>query len=209
MSKSIKFCTFPNQPLRIQADIDGDNAHIGIPYLPRIDILSEAYSVLGIEMADVSELMQRYEHLIGTPSKEMRFNENGESVAILCQSDWVRILVIQYQDPADLVSIEVELSLPTRSIKVQSGESGSDASKEPPPDTRMLAEQVMEHLRYMTHLQDEGFTLDVIGQECLWTASKDFQEPPSRETFELLSPPSKCVPWNAESSVISPFRYVI
>ncbi|MFW9845879.1 MAG: hypothetical protein ACFFD6_03975 [Candidatus Thorarchaeota archaeon] len=160
-------------------------------------------------MADVSELMKRYEHLIGTPSKELRFNENGESVAILCQSDWVRILVIQYQDPANLVSIEVELSLPTRSMKVQSGEYGSKVSKETTADTRMLAEQVMEHLRYMTNLQDHGFDLDVIGQECLWTASKDFQESPSQNVFELLSPPSECVPWNAESSVISPFKYVI
>jgi hypothetical protein len=76
-------------------------------------------------------------------------------------------------------------------------------------DTKVLANQVIEHLSYMTLLQDEGFTLDLIGQECLWTASRDLKESPHQEFFELLSPPSKCVPWSAESSVISPFKYAV
>ena len=164
-----------------------------------------SYLVMGIEMTDPSELNKRYEQIIETPVKELRFNEHGESVAILCQSEWVRILVIQRQDPAEIVSIEVELSLPARSTKVPSGlREKSDLEK---ADTKLLADQVIEHLRYMTLLQDEGFTLDLIGQECLWTASRDLQESPRQEFFEMLSPPSECVPWSAESSVISPFKY--
>ena len=157
-------------------------------------------------MTDPSELNKRFEQIIETPAKELRFNEHGESVAILCQSEWVRILVIQRQDPANLVSIEVELSLPARSTKVSSGIRQKDDLKE--ADTKVLAEQVIEHLRYMTLLQDEGFTLELIGQECLWTASRDLQESPRQDLFELLTPPSECVPWSAESSVISPFKYI-
>ena len=164
-----------------------------------------SYPVTGKEMTDPSELNKRYEQILATPIKELRFNEHGESVAILCQSEWVRILVIQRQDPANLVSIEVELSLPARSTKVSSGIREKDDLKE--ADTKVLADQVIEHLRYMTLLQDEGFTLELIGQECLWTASRDLQESPRQEFFELLSPPSECVPWSAESSVISPFKY--
>ena len=158
-------------------------------------------------MTDASELNKRYEQIIETPEKEIRFNEHGESVAILCQSEWVRILVIQRQDPADLVSIEVELSLPARSSTMPSGMRGKGDLEQAEHDTKVLADQVIEHLRYMTLLQDKGFTLDLIGQECLWTASRDLQETPRQEFFELLSPPSKCVPWNAENSVVSPFRY--
>lgn len=160
---------------------------------------------MGKEMTDSSELIKRYEQIIETPAKELRFNEHGESVAILCQSEWVRILVIQRQDPANLVSIEVELSLPAQSTKVSSSVREKGDLKE--ADTKVLANQVIEHLRYMTLLQDEGFTLELIGQECLWTASRDFQESPRQEFFQLLSPPSECVPWSAESSVISPFKY--
>jgi hypothetical protein len=160
-----------------------------------------------IEMTDPSELNKRYEHIIDTPAKELSFNEHGESVAILCQSEWVRILVIQRKDPADLVSIEVELSLPARSTTLPSGMREKDDLEKTERDTKKLANQVIEHLHYMTHLQDEGFTLDLIGQECLWTASRDLKESPRQEFFELLSPPSKCVPWSAESSVISQFRY--
>ncbi|MHA2141073.1 MAG: hypothetical protein ACXADC_07855 [Candidatus Thorarchaeota archaeon] len=160
-------------------------------------------------MTDPSELNKRYEQIIETPKKELKFNEHGESVAILCQSEWVRILVIQRQDPANLVSIEVELSLPARSTSVPSGTRDKDVSEKADRDTKVLANQVIEHLSYMTLLQDRGFTLDLIGQECLWTASRDLQESPHQEFFELLSPPSKCVPWSAESSVISPFRYAV
>jgi hypothetical protein len=160
-----------------------------------------------IEMTDPSELNKRYEHIIDTPAKELSFNEHGESVAILCQSEWVRILVIQRQDPADLVSIEVELSLPARSTTVPSDTREKGVSEKTERDTKVLANQVIEHLRYMTQLQDEGFILDLIGQECLWTASRNLQESPRREFFELLTPPSNCVPWSAESSVISPFKY--
>ncbi|MHA1924800.1 MAG: hypothetical protein ACXABV_02000 [Candidatus Thorarchaeota archaeon] len=162
---------------------------------------------MGIEMTEPSELNKRYEQIIETPAKELRFNEHGESVAILCQSEWVRILVIQRQEPANPVSIEVELSLPARSTAMPSGMREKGDLKIAERDTRVLANQVIEHLRYMTHLQDEGFTLDLIGQECLWTASRELQESPRQEFFKLLSPPSKCVPWSVESSVISPFRY--
>ncbi|MFW9889641.1 MAG: hypothetical protein ACFFER_15740 [Candidatus Thorarchaeota archaeon] len=164
-----------------------------------------SYFEMGKEMTDPSELNKRYEQIIETPAKELRFNEHGESVTILCQSEWVRILVIQHQDPANLVSIEVELSLPARSTKVSSGTREKGDLKE--ADTKVLANQVIEHIRYMTLLQDEGFTLELIGQECLWTASRDLQEPPRQDFFQLLTPPSECVPWSAESSVISPFKY--
>ncbi len=164
---------------------------------------------MGIEMTDPSELNKRYEQIIEIPAKELSFNEHGESVAVLCQSDWVRILVIQRQDPANLVSIEVELSLPARSTTVPSGKRKKGDLEKAERDTKVLANQVIEHLRYMTLLQDEGFILDLIGQECLWTASRDLKKSPNQEFFELLSPPSKCVPWSAESSVISPFRYAL
>ena len=185
----------------------GGGAKTGIWHHPSIDIHSMSCLVMGIEMTDPSELNKRYEQIIETPVKELRFNEHGESVAILCQSEWVRILVIQRQDPAEIVSIEVELSLPARSTTVPSGMRDKGDLEKAERDTKVLANQVIEHLRYMTLLQDEGFTLDLIGQECLWTASRDLRESPHQEFFELLSPPSNCVPWSAESSVISPFKY--
>lgn len=200
-------CLFPNQQIRNPAIFICKSAQTGIWYLPSIDILSMNCLFMGIEMTDSSELKRRYEQIVETPKTELSYNEHGESVVILCQSEWVRILVLQFQDPANLVSIEVELSLPARSTTVSSGVQENSDLEKAERETKKLANQVIEHLRYMTLLQDEGFTLDLIGQECLWTASINLQESPSQEFFELLSPPSKCVPWSAESSVISPFRY--
>ena len=202
-------CLFPNQRIRNPAIFISKSAQTGIRYLPSIDILSMSCLFMGIEMTDSSELKRRYEQIIETPKNELSYNEHGESVVILCQSEWIRILVIQFQDSANLVSIEVEFSLPARSETVSSGVRENSDLEKAEHETKKLANQVIEHLRYMTLLQDEGFSLDLIGQECLWTASRDLQESPSQEFFELLNPPSKCVPWSAESSVISPFRYLL
>ncbi len=161
-------------------------------------------------MISISELIKRYSELSGVPDDKLSFNENGESLSILCQSEWVRILVIRRLNTPDQVTIEVELSFPTRvhTKKVETNEE-ADIEANSTKDTLALLEEAVTHLRYLAKLHDRGFALDVIGQECLWTAFRDFNNTPDAEMFELLNPPSDCSPLGNESLVIPPFRYTI
>lgn len=158
----------------------------------------------------ISELIKRYSKLSEVPEDKLSFNENGESLSILCQSEWVRILVIRRLNTPDQVTIEVELSFPTRvhAVKAETTEE-TDIEANATNDTLALLEEAVTHLRYLAKLHDRGFALDVIGQECLWTAFRDFSSTPDTEMFELLNPPSDCSPFGDESFVIPPFRYTI
>ncbi|MFW9799616.1 MAG: hypothetical protein ACFFD9_04220 [Candidatus Thorarchaeota archaeon] len=161
-------------------------------------------------MAFISEMIKRYTELSEAPDDKLSFNENGESLSVLCQSEWVRILVIRHLNAPDQVTIEVELSFPTRvgSAKAETLED-ADSDANATSNTLSLLKEAVEHLHYLSKLHDKGFALDVIGQECLWTAFRDFNSTPDTEMFELLNPPSDCSPLDDESLVIPPFRYTI
>ncbi|MHA2378136.1 MAG: hypothetical protein ACXADS_02590 [Candidatus Thorarchaeota archaeon] len=160
-------------------------------------------------MTDVSEMTKKYAGLVEAPVDESTVNENGESLSTLCQSEWVRILVIRRPSTPETVTIEVEISLPYPVVH-SSAADDSDSEVESSADTIDLLQQAIEHLHYLSRLRNNGFTLDVVGQECLWTAFRDFREIPRPDVFELLSPPSGCGQRAQRNpSVIPPFRYTI
>ena len=45
---------------------------------------------------------------------------------------------------------------------------------------------MIHHLEYLLRLRDDGFLLGLIGQGCVWTASKDYQTIPDSEELDLL-----------------------
>nr|KXH72831.1 MAG: hypothetical protein AM324_00480 [Candidatus Thorarchaeota archaeon SMTZ1-83] len=159
------------------------------------------------EMTDIPEMAKKYAELMEAPVDEASVNENGESLSTLCQSEWVRILVIRRPSTPDLVTIEAEISLPSPVVKA----TDPDATDSGPEDNGSdLLQQAIEHLQYLSRLRAKGFTLDVVGQECLWTAFRDFTETPVSEVFNLLEPPSGCgQSTKGNPSVIPPFRYTI
>ena len=57
-------------------------------------------------MTDIPEMASKYAELMEAPVDEATINENGESLSTLCQSEWVRILVIRRPSTPDLVTIE-------------------------------------------------------------------------------------------------------
>lgn len=159
------------------------------------------------EMADIPEMAKEYAELVKAPIDEAAVNENGESLSTLCQSEWVRILVIRRPSNPSLVTIEVEISLPSPVTQATDTDGTDSEVRDNGTD---LLHQAIEHLHYLSRLRSNGFTLDVVGQECLWTAFRDFTETPVSDMFDLLKPPSGCGHRAKQNpSVIPPFRYTI
>ncbi|UCE09697.1 MAG: hypothetical protein JSW61_12095 [Candidatus Thorarchaeota archaeon] len=132
-----------------------------------------------------TNLSERYSEYASIAPEDLEFNEDGESIATLHQTTWVRILAVRRKNAKGTVSIEVEMSLPT-------------CSPEPESQTRMGPDCLMrdvvldtiDHMSYLLELNDLGFELDVLGHDCLWTAAKSFSKPPESGVFEQLVPPS-------------------
>ncbi len=136
------------------------------------------------------ELMKKYQQLTAKPldSPSMK-NESGESVMSLFQSSSLRILLLRTSEEPETVSVEVEVWLPGNNSDNGSSQSNSPSADSENEKLGVVLGQMIDHLQYLLRLHQSGFILDVIKHDCLWTASKSFVKPPSREVFDLLLPP--------------------
>jgi hypothetical protein len=132
-------------------------------------------------MKSASNLIKKFNKLIQTPIDSSNCNEDGESTVNLFQSDWTRILLVRSIEKPNEVQIEVESSLPKFGT--------AEVNKTEGVVVGNLVKEMIDQLQYLLKLQESGFTLDVIGQECLWTASKTFDCAPDENMFQLLLPP--------------------
>ena len=135
-------------------------------------------------MMTFSELKSKYmQALTKTPS-----SEDEESVFILWQNDWVRILAVRNIDAPEKWRIEVEVSLPSELM--------SATSQQPPPnnhaseETKRFVQDLIKHLEYLLRLDDEGFILGVMSRDGLWTAYLEIDDSPPDSLFKALIPPS-------------------
>jgi hypothetical protein len=133
-------------------------------------------------MNQLSEMMDCYEHFKTKPFNELIPNEDGESIESLCETDWARILLIRIANEPNSIRIEVEISLP----KSVSGHTSKPTSVKP----RDSLKEMITHLEYLLALEGFGFKLDLVGEDCLWTASKKTPDLLDEEVFKALIPPS-------------------
>jgi hypothetical protein len=127
-----------------------------------------------------SNLVEKYNEMSRSDLVPSALNQEGELILTLCKTSWVRVLIVRKYSAPD--SIEVELSLPDCDA------SGMNPYPREHVDT--LLSGMKKHLEYLERLLHEGFRLDLIGNDCLWTASYEMDESPENEFFELLVPPS-------------------
>ncbi len=132
-------------------------------------------------MSAKTELLRKYEETIKEPPKDTDLNDASEAITTLHQDDWLRILLIRTIDTPAVVTIEVESSLP---LKAQGLLSVEEAYK-----TRALLKGMIQTLNYLLTLEGEGFSLDIIASDCMWTAYRDFEVPVSQTVFDVLAPP--------------------
>ena len=104
--------------------------------------------------------------------------DSEESISVLCQNEWVRILAVYDSETFEQWRIEVEVSLPSQK-NPQSGK-----------DVREFVQNLIKHLNYLLSLDNEGLTLGVMSRDGLWTAYIDFETLPEDRLFKALIPPT-------------------
>jgi hypothetical protein len=125
-------------------------------------------------MLTFSELKSKCKQAI---AKQPPFDDE-ESISVLYQNDWVRILTVHDMETIENWRIEVEVSLPSQTDP----ESGIDVKN--------FVESFIKHLEYLLRLHNEGLTLDVISRDGLWTAYLEVENLPPDSLFKALLPPS-------------------
>ena len=142
-----------------------------------------------MKRSSVSKLVRRFKEIMDGALLPLEWNADGESIALLHQTGWVRMLVIRRLVDTIRVSIVVELALPRYAYSrvAESQEQAKQGLMR--ADTCALLEGMLVHLQYLRNLHESGFALEMIEHGCLWTASRDFTEMPSEDMFKLLLPP--------------------
>lgn len=125
------------------------------------------------------QLSLRLQELLKAPLELSDTNRSGCSVYPVCRTDWMEILLVRFVSDPSLLKIEIEISMPTAEM---AGERRARPEK--------LPSDMIAHMEYLEKLLDVGFSLQVVGEECLWIASKNFVGFPSSDIVELLLPPS-------------------
>ena len=134
-----------------------------------------------------TELMEKYLQVVKTAPAPEALEAAGEVIVVLHTTRWARILLVWRADTPKQVVIEVEVSLPRAVKQVRASELLACGEQE--TEMGELLKELIEHQQYLLRLKTVGFVLDVIRQDCLWTASGTFTGNPSLEVFELLIPP--------------------
>ena len=135
-------------------------------------------------MVTSSELKSKYIQALTKPPS----SEDEESVCVLWQNDWVRILAVRNFELSEKWRIEVEVSLPSELM--------SAASQQPPinnhtgEETKRFVRDLIKHLEYLLCLDDEGLILGVMSRDGLWTAYLEIDDSPPDSLFKALIPPS-------------------
>jgi len=125
-------------------------------------------------MMTISELKSKCEQAM---SKQIA-SDDEESISVLCQNDWVRILVVRDQETPEKSRIEVEVSLPSQ----------KDPDSE--DEVKQFIRNHIKHLEYLLHLNSQGLTLGVMSRDSLWTAYLELDALPHDSLFQGLIPPS-------------------
>ena len=126
---------------------------------------------------DAKEMRNRCIQISLAPIEKLNFNEDEESLSILYENVWLRILLVKYKSTPKKFSIDVEFSMPAI-------EESTDT------DASFILTLCLQYLEYIKRLHEQGFLLEVIGQDWLWIASKEFTHAPCIDIFEHLVPPS-------------------
>jgi hypothetical protein len=123
------------------------------------------------------EFVSRIQLMVTTPIDPSSIYETGESITLVWRTNWVAISLIRRLTFPISLTIQAEITMPV-----------------PPEDNdginyAAMPDDVILHMDYLQTLLDAGFDLQVIGEECLWVAAKDFKEIPPSEVLAMLLPP--------------------
>ena len=129
------------------------------------------------------DLALRIKNLISRSYDTLEFNESDESTSLILRNEWVEILLARRKNEPEFLAIDAEISLPNL----------PEISLPNLPeieDTQSFPLHMIAHMEYLQNLQSAGFKIRVVGDECLWIASKEFKETVDDDVIEILKPPT-------------------
>ncbi|MFW9847976.1 MAG: hypothetical protein ACFFF4_02485 [Candidatus Thorarchaeota archaeon] len=116
-------------------------------------------------------ISQRCEEIFFASVENLQFNADGVSLTELFRDDWIRILIVREEGTSECFSLEIEFSTPSIEL-----------------DSKTLLSQAIEYLKYMQKLETLGFSLELVDQDWLWSAHRQFSKLPDPDFFEDLVP---------------------
>ncbi|MFX1481983.1 MAG: hypothetical protein ACFFCP_02220 [Promethearchaeota archaeon] len=125
-----------------------------------------------------SELRDRWQN-VSYPAPEPG---EEESVSVLYENDWVRILAIRTITPPEEKRIEVEVSIPPNSVSFQSVDPANH-------EIRRFIQNLIRHLEYLLNLADAGLKLALMTREGIYTAYLEIKNSLSDNVLDSLLPP--------------------
>lgn len=131
-------------------------------------------------MIEYDELMSGYIGASDRLRPKQEYSE--EAIEVIYQNAWLRILVATDCSLSDRLFIVVEICIP-RSDEKRGCQDHSDEH------SLLVLRGMIEHLHYLNRLASAGFSLQIIREDCLWTATKFLPINPKPEDFKVLVPP--------------------
>ncbi|MHA1576644.1 MAG: hypothetical protein ACTSU3_04725 [Candidatus Thorarchaeota archaeon] len=134
-------------------------------------------------------IFKKYEQFTKQPIAANGESDDRDSVFVLLETDWVRILLLKSRFDPGNVSIEIESYLPDFVENPADSSSISQPKNVEKRDMKEVANGMIAHLKYLIKLGNSGFELDFIGPDYLWTATRDIHEILDLDFFKVLMPP--------------------
>ncbi len=116
-------------------------------------------------------MSQRCEEIFFASVESLQFNADGVSLTELYRDNWIRILIVREEETTECFSLEIEFSTPSIEL-----------------DSKTLLSQAIAYLKYMQNLETIGFSLELVDQDWLWSAHRQFSKMPDQDFFEILIP---------------------
>ena len=126
---------------------------------------------------DITEMWKRFQLFVANNFFDTQASENRETILILWESPWLRIVFTRKSDEHNIVEAEVELGMPNQ-IDILSSDKGI-----------LLIDTLISHLKYLKKLSLAGYSIEMIPAEGLWIASATLDTNMNWDSFLLLQPP--------------------
>lgn len=136
-----------------------------------------------------SDLIKEYRQLRSIRGNELAQKGVSEKVALLHETDRIRILLVcKPKDPGN-IRMEVEVSLPDDMWGFDANFSSNKLSYPNQPALQLSLKELITLFQYLINLQEAGFQLAFFSTEGVWVASYDFDQEPSKTLFAKFKPP--------------------
>ena len=142
-----------------------------------------------IDLLDITSLKEHYRCLVrDLKANSYTSDDSHEILQNVFTSNEIKIFLIgDIQHKRILIQVEM---IPTAHIPLEKFNAGLE-EKQPEIKSDILERQIFL-LEYLKILNEKGFTLNLVGEECIWYATNVLETEPTDELCELLNPLLKC-----------------